>query len=70
MVREHPFARPTTFLVLTQIGLSLSSSFLDRAGMMVLVTGQSRTTRERLLAVGVRTLVGPLTRMDTTMPSQ
>lgn len=70
VIREHPFARATTFFVLTQIGLSLSSGFLDGTGVMVLVTGQGRAARECLLAVGVRTFVGSLARMDTTMPSQ
>lgn len=70
VVREHSLARAPTFLILTQVGLGLSSSFLDSAGVMVLVTGQGRPTSECLLAVGVRALVGSLARMDTTMPSQ
>jgi len=70
VVRKHPFARAATFLVLTQIGFGLSSSFFDGAGVMVLMTGQSRPPREGFLAVGVRTLVGSLPGMDTTMPSE
>lgn len=69
MIREHPF-RPTSFLVLPQIGLGLSSGFLDGPSMVVLMTGQCRAAGESLLAIGVRAFVGSLPRMDPTMPGK
>lgn len=46
------------------------SSFLDCAGVVVLVACQGGTTRECLLAVGVWALVWPLARVDPTVPGQ
>lgn len=45
-------------------------SLLNSASVMVLVTSQSGATRESLLTIGVRALVGSLARMDAAMASQ
>lgn len=70
VIREHPFSRTTTFLVLSQVGLGLRSSFLDRPSVMVLVPGQGRTAGEGLLAIGVGTLVRSLSGVDAAVPSK
>lgn len=57
-------------LVLAQVGLGLGGRFLDRPNMMVLVPGKCGATRERLLAVSVRALVGALPGVNATMSGQ
>jgi hypothetical protein len=70
MIGEHSLGTTASFFVLAQIGLRLGSRLLDSPGMMILVTGESCTARERLLAVGVWALVGSLARMDTTVAGE
>ena len=67
MVREHSLAGATAFLVLTQVGFSLSGSFLDRPSVVVLVSGQRGTSGECLLTVRVWAFVGSLPGVDTAM---
>jgi hypothetical protein len=70
MIWEHSLGPTTAILVLAQIGLRLGSCLLNSSSMMILMTGESCTARERLLAVGVRALVGSLARMDTTVAGE
>jgi hypothetical protein len=68
--REHPVTRhPASFLILSEVGLGLRSSFFDGAGVVVLVARQCCTACESLLAVRIRTLVGSLPGVDPAMPS-
>lgn len=67
MIREHSLARATAFLVLTQVGFSLGSSFLDRSSVVVLVSSQCRASGECLLTVRVRAFVGSFAGVDTAM---
>lgn len=69
MLREHPFTRPSTILVLSQLGFGFSRGFFNGPGVVVLVSSQCRTARESLLAVGVRTFVGSLAGVNTAMSS-
>lgn len=70
MIREHAIPGPPPFLVLPQIGLRLSRRFFDCPGMVVLMPGQRRTARERLLAIGVGAFVGSLSGVDAAMSGQ
>jgi hypothetical protein len=70
MIWEHSLGPTTAILVLAQIGLRLGSCLLNSSSMMILMTGESCTARERLLAVGVWALVGSLARMDTTVAGE
>lgn len=47
-----------------------SSSILDRASVVILVTSEGCSASEGLLAISVRALVWPLARMDTAVPGQ
>lgn len=46
------------------------SGLLDSSGVVILMAGQGGATRESLLAVGIRALVRPFSRMDAAMPCQ
>jgi hypothetical protein len=67
MIGEHSLGTTASFFVLAQIGLRLGSRLLDSPGMMILVTGESCTARERLLAVGVWAFVWTLSGVNPTV---
>jgi hypothetical protein len=45
-------------------------SFLDSAGVMILMTGERRSPGERLLAIRIGALIRPLARVNASMPCQ
>lgn len=67
MIGEHSVGSTSSFLVLAQIGLRLGSRLLNGPSMMVLMTGQSCTACERLLAVRVGAFIGSLSGVNTTV---
>lgn len=67
MIGKHSVGSTSSFLVLAQIGLRLGSRLLNGPSMMVLMTGQSCTTSERLLAVCVGAFIGSLSGVNTTV---
>lgn len=67
MIGEHSLRTTASFLVLAQIGLRLSSRLLNSTSMMILVTGEGCTARERLLAVRVWAFVWTLSRVNPTV---
>jgi hypothetical protein len=67
MIGEHSLGTTASFLVLAQIGLRLGSRLLNSPSMMILMTGESCTACEGLLAVGVRAFVRTLSRVDPTV---
>lgn len=49
---------------------SRSGGILDSPGVVVLVASERGASSKRLLAIGIRALIGPLTRVYATVPSQ
>lgn len=70
LIREHSVGSTATFFVLAQIGLRLRGCLLNRPSMMILMTRESCTACERLLAIGVRALVWSLSRVNTTVAGE
>lgn len=70
MIGEQSLGPTSSFLVLAQIGLRFSSCLLNSPSMMILMTGEGCTARERLLAVGIWALVGSLSRVNPTVAGE
>lgn len=67
VIGEHSVGSTSSFLVLAQIGLCLRSCLLNGPSVMILMTGQSCTACERLLAVRVGAFIGSLSGVNTTV---